>query len=423
MRKFSLLVLGITALSMQANANEITESDVEAITVERVAAIEVVQGTIAERVLAEGLAQGIRREYLSFEKGGRVTLISTDVNGVSLREGSQVKGPTKNEKFGQIIASIDERADKERLNQTMASLQAAEQRVVQAQSNLIRSENNLNLANEEFKRIESIYRKKLIPKKQFDVAKTERLNAEEGIKSAKSELSAARSDLDAQTASFNQAKVELEKTSIYAPFDGVLRTVNIRQGDYFSGPVQSVTERDREASSAVVIVDTSQYEATLNVPAYLAGSVSEGQTVYISSSAFELQQAANSDFKLGRFAKGKVYSVSPSISLDKRSVRIKVHTEEGAEYLQDGMYVSAWIFTSLKEDVLLLPYSAVMSHDNEFYVYVVRDGRAWVTPVQIGAYNNNNVEILSGLKPFDIVVTTGNHKLVHGAHIQVIKEH
>ncbi|AIU66511.1 efflux RND transporter periplasmic adaptor subunit [Vibrio coralliilyticus] len=423
MRMSRLFVMVLMVATSNSYANEIAKSELNSDSVERVAVVKVVQGAIAERVLADGLAQGIRREYLNFEKSGRVTLISTDSEGVTLREGSRVSGPTNNVKLGQLIASIDERADKERLNQTKASLQSAEQRVIQAKSNLIRSENNLNLANENFKRVESIYVKKLIPKKQFDIANTEKLNAEENIKSAKSELQAARSILNSQIASLNQAKVELEKNSLYAPFDGILRTVNIRMGDYVSGPTHSVTERDREAASAIVVVDTSQYEVSLNVPAHLATNVTEGQNVYIASSAHDLQKAASANFELGRFTKGKVYAVSPSISLDKRSIRVKVHTEYGSEYLQDGMFVSAWIYTSLKENVLLLPYSAVISHDNKHYVYLVRDGRAWLTPIEVGVYDERNIQIVSGLQAFEQVVTTGNHKLVHGSRIQVVEEH
>ena len=263
--------------------------------------------------------------------------------------------------------------------------------------------------------------KKLISKKLFDVARTELLNDQEMLTTANSELSAALSDRDSTQADLNQTKVELEKTSIYAPFDGVLRIMNIRPGDYFAGPAPASSEREKESTSAAVIVDTSEYEITLNVPAYAGDELAEGQLVYIGASPQTIRLAAKTEFTRGKVAKGYVFSVSPSISLDKRAITVKVHTEQGAEYLKDGMYVNAWILTSQKKNAKVIPHSALLMRDNKPFVFVLKDNRAWLRPITMGIFGDSSIEIINGLHLGDKVITTGKHKLVHGASVKVVE--
>jgi HlyD family secretion protein len=388
----------------------------------KVAVIKVQRETISNWALAEGLSQGIRREYLNFEKSGRVTFIAKDNKKIQLREGSFVYGPSKNKKFGELIASIDERADSERLNQIQAGLNASGQQVLQAESSLIRSKNNLALSKSKFMRTQSIWEKKLISKSRFDVARNSLLNAEEAHKAAQAALSAEKSQLNSQQAILNQAKVSLEKTSIYAPFNGILRTVNIRQGDYFSGPGTGLTEREKESSAAVVVVDTSQYEITLNVPIYSGIDIQEDQQVYIGYSSLDISKAIESEFSFGKVAKGRVFSVSPSISLDKRAIEVKVHTSEGAQYLKDGMYVSAWILVSQQLDTLVVPFNAVMMRDNKPYVFVLKGEKAELKQVATGIIGHHKIQVTEGLQPGDLIVATGNHKLVNGSLVQVVEE-
>ena len=387
-----------------------------------VSSVKAKTGVIYDWVLAEGLAQGIRREYLNFESGGKVTFIARDQKGLPVREGSFVYGPSSGSKLGQLLASVDERADSEALKQSKAELQTAKLRTIQAKSQLVRAQNNLELTESDFARTKVIWEKKLISKKQFDVAQTERLNSQEALRSAEAELEAAKSQELSVSAQLNQAKVKLEKASIYAPFDGVLRTVNIRKGDYISGPGMVTSDREREKNAAMVVVDNSQYEITLNIPSYLGDKLSENQSVYIGLSPAAISEAAQTQFTHGQVVEGSVFSVSPSISLAKRAIEVKVHTTNGAELLKDGLYVSAWILADKKEDAVVLPYSALVMRDNKSFVYVLdRLGKANLTRIKTGITGHYQIEVLQGLKPGMEVVTTGNHKLVDGTPVRVVE--
>ena len=379
------------------------------------------QRTIYDWAYSEGLAQGIRREYLNFERGGKVTFIATDSNNIPVRAGSFVKGPKSGERFGQLLGKVDERTDAESVREAEAGLVAADLRIEQAESQLKQAQNNLNLATTSYERAEYIWKQKLIPKEQYESSRTELLNAQESLKTAKAELATARSQKKSTIAQLNQAKVALEKTSIFAPFDGVLRKVNVREGDFWAGPAAAISDRERESSSAMVIVDTSQYEITLNVPYYAADKLKEGQPVFISWSPAKLTNSSKKAFNDGQVTKGEVFSVSPSISLEQRAIEVKVHTSEGAALLKDGMHVTAWIMVDQKDNALTVPYEAIVTRNNKAYVYVANDDNtAGLVQVTTGVEGLENVEILSGLKAGMQVITAGNHKLVDGTAIRLV---
>ena len=416
-----VLTLGISSTVYSASEPVTSSSSISSKAVS-VAVIKVQKGTIYDWVTAEGLAQGIRREYLNFERGGKVTFIARDDQGIPLRAGSFVRGPQNEGQLGQLLASVDERADEEALKQSEAELRSARLNVEQTLSALKQAENNLALSESEFERTQAIWKKKLISKQDYDSSKTQLLNAREAIRTAKAQYESAKSQQAAATAGLNQARIGLEKTSIYAPFDGVLRRVNIRQGDYFAGPGGAVSDREQEISSAMVVIDNSQYELTLNIPYYYADTVQEKQSVLIALNSEVINQVSQDMTTRNQITQGEVFSVSPGISLDTRAIEVKVHTRSGAEYLKDGLFVNAWILVNQKDDALLLPYEALVIRNNRTFVYTVdSDNKARLTPVKVGIEGLRQVEVISGLSEGDQIVTTGHHQLVNGTLVKVVK--
>lgn len=376
---------------------------------------------VRDWAFAEGIAQGIRREYLNFESGGKVVFLADDHSGNRLRPGSFVSGPKSGERFGQLLARIDERTGAEAVKGYEASLRSAILGIEQAQAQLHQAQNNHHLAQTNFQRAESMWARELISKERYEAAKTDLLNTQQSMNNASAALAAARSQKLAAQAQLNQGKVNLEKTGIFAPFDGQLRAVNIRQGDYWAGPAAAMSDKEREMHAAMVVIDTSQYEVTLNVPYYAADKLAEGQTVYLSWSNEKLLNAARSGFTTQDISLGKIFSVSPSISLNKRAIEVKVHTFQGSDTLKDGMHVSAWINVAEKPQALSVPHQAVMMRNNQPFVYVVnQDNKAQLTAITTGIEDLYRVEVVAGLKAGERVVVNGEHLLVHGSQVRIV---
>ncbi|HBR98006.1 MAG TPA: hypothetical protein DD979_11605, partial [Gammaproteobacteria bacterium] len=208
------------------------------------------------------------------------------------------------------------------------------------------------------------------------------------------------------------------------PFDGIITRVNVREGDFYTGAKPAASDNERELQAAIVLMDTGQFEATLNLPLWDDTQVATGQRVYLAGTNSVLAHAAEGGFAQGAFATGYVQSISPSISLDKRAITVKVLTESGEQYLRDGAFVTAWIVTREREAVLAIPDSAIANYESGSYVYVHNPDQQTVTqqPVTLGSEGQRLVEILDGLGGGERIVIEGGRMLTQDGPVMVVGE-
>ena len=84
-----------------------------------------------------------------------------------------------------------------------------------------------------------------------------------------------------------------------------------------------ITDQQRELNAAIAVVDTSRFEVRLNVPYYAANKLKEQQRVFISANTQQLVNAAKHGIEQASdIIQGRVFSVSPSISLGKRAIEV-----------------------------------------------------------------------------------------------------
>ena len=69
----------------------------------------------------------------------------------------------------------------------------------------------------------------------------------------------------------------------------------------------------------------------------------------------------------------------------------------------------------------MIPEGAVQASEQGFVTYAVQDGKASLRPIQLGLRTGTGVvEILSGLKPGEIVVTEGSDRLADGVPVEAV---
>ena len=88
--------------------------------------------------------------------------------------------------------------------------------------------------------------------------------------------------------------------------------------------------------------------------------------------------------------------------------------------LRSGMYADARLLIDEKKDTLLVSRDAVTLIDDQPTVYVINGDRVEQRQVSTGLENDGQIEILSGLKEGDTVVTAGQPNLVDGAKVEVV---
>ena len=375
---------------------------------------------LAAWTFAEGTAEARNKAYLNFEQPGKVVHIGSQADGSSLREGSRVFGPKDNVRLGQLLAGIDNRENSAQVQALQANLQSVQERQREARAGLARANNDLEQAKRDHDRIERIYDKGVVSRDEFDRSQTQLLNAGTAVAAAESALKAVESEEKSVAAELNRATVSLEKNSLFAPFDGVITAMNIEADNYYYPPMGVTTGREREATSAIVIVDDSSFEIQLEVPAREAEKVREGQTVFLANNDQQLYKAAESGFDDSSIVTGQVWSVSPSISLQSRSQQVKVRTTSEAPGLRDGMFMRAWIAVEEKSETLALPWSVLSFRNGRPYVYVInKDNDAELRLLTLGLQGLHNIQVVSGLEAGEQVIVRGQHLVAEGSRVKV----
>ncbi len=198
-----------------------------------------------------------------------------------------------------------------------------------------------------------------------------------------------------ETAMINleQAKQDLLKTEIIAPFDGTVVSVDVKTNDQLS-------QFDYASKPAVYLVDTKTIRMKGIIDEIDITKVSVGQSAIIKVDALP-----------GRDLRGSVRFVSPFGTLQSGVVNFPVEIymdkDENTEGLRGGLTATADIITGMRENVLQVPNRAIKGLSGDYWVDVVLDASSAKTekrPVKTGVQNKKNTEIVSGLKEGEMVL-------------------
>jgi len=389
--------------------------------------IRTVRGPIHALVFGEGTARAVRREFLTFEHPGKVTYVKTDKDGLPISEGARVKGPQPGQQLGELLASVDKRQHVEELKVAGSGLVESKQQVAVARAQIAQAEAEQNLAMENYKRKETLYGVKAISKYELDVARTNLKTSDTAVQSAHAQLESAQSGVKAAAARINQARLPMERSSIYAPFDGVLTYVNIKQGDYFAANLVDLSSEEALLRTIpMVIIDPDQFEVTLELPYFEGVLATPGQPALIMTSAHMFPSVAdlNVDGPLHEgMVRGAVFSVNPAVSPGGRSIQVKVRTDKGSQGIRDGMFVTCWIVVDEKADAVVVPFDVFIYRQNKPYVFRVDQAGKRVEQIEVveGISGLSMQEILQGVSEGELLVTDGRHRLSNGAPVDVIE--
>lgn len=340
----------------------------------------------------------------------------------------------------QVKNAVNE-LEKAKINVPVAELETAQARYRGAEAALKTAKANLETAKSQVKTTSTqLEQAKIdVPVVEYEAAKAKYLNADAALETAVANLQMAHSQVEASFAKLDQAELNLERTSIFAPFDGIITYLNINLGDYITPQALNTSnEQAMIQTTPIVLIDPSEYEITLNLPAFVGSGVSPQMPAFIMPSGVSfpeepkpsevkdtgLLDKLGGDQGIEQFliTKGQVYSVSPSISPRERSIQVKIRTTEGAEYLQDGMFVAVRITVEEKVNVVVVPTNSMIFRKNECYAFIVDPTTYTVTKRQFwpGIGDVRKQEVIEGIKEGELVVTEGRFRLVDGAKVEIL---
>jgi len=199
---------------------------------------------------------------------------------------------------------------------------------------------------------------------------------------------------------YDNASLQLSKLSITAPFDGIIVDLN-----YYS-PGQKV---DVGANIARVM-NYAQLYSEVSLPGKEMGRIHVGQEALVTNYAYP-------DDTLS----GEVSQLSPALDPDSRTFKVSVAVENPELILRPGMFVKIDIVAAQKDSAVVIPKDIILDRRGAKTVFVVEKGIAMERKIETGLSNRTEIEVTSGLKDGERLVTRGYETLQNRSRIKVVK--
>ncbi|KXL54184.1 cobalt-zinc-cadmium resistance protein CzcB [Anaerotignum neopropionicum] len=204
----------------------------------------------------------------------------------------------------------------------------------------------------------------------------------------------AKASMEALDISLDVLKKQIGDCTVTSPMSGVIVQRNVERGSFIS-----------QATPAYVIMDLSTIKVEVGVSEQAVNSIHVGDEVQVSMSAV-------SDTPLI----GKVSTISPaSGQAGTYSVKVELNNKDGS--IKAGMLADVSFTKEKAEAVVVLPRSAVLTKNDETYVYVVEGDIAKKTLVTTGIDTGETIEITSDLPAGTLVVTRGQTYISDGEQV------
>jgi multidrug efflux system membrane fusion protein len=319
------------------------------------------QRTVPFEITAPGTVEPMRAVQVTAQVSGTVT-------GVRFREGEDVRQ-------GAVLLEIDARPYQNALRQAEAALAR----------DLIQLDN----ARRQVERYRSLARNTDITAEQFEALLTSASALEATVKSDSAEV--------------DNARLNLEYTTIRAPISGRTGSLLIKEGNVVrangSGPLLTVNQ-------------TQPILVRFAVPAPNLPLIRRYQD---SSLAVRVQ--ANSDTTVHQ---GTMVFVDNAVDTTTGTILLKARFDNPGGALWPGQFVTATLVLYEERNAVVIPIPAVVEAEGGNYVYVVgEDDTAVQRPVVVGRSVGDDVVVNEGLAAGETVVTDGQLRLVPGARVQI----
>lgn len=220
---------------------------------------------------------------------------------------------------------------------------------------------------------------------------------------AQARIEAAKAQVRAGEEELAQARARLAKGLVRSPIDGVVSLKDVNVG--------SLTSDAAAGKPIFKIVDNRLMNLTVTVPSSQMSSVKLGQPLEFQT-----------DGVPGRTFTGKVMFINPSVNDADRSLSVIAEVPNQPELLKGGLFAKGKIITGKRAGVILVPRGTLASLDLEkrsAALYVVENGAARRREVATGAISGDRVEVASGLKAGEQLVSRGGFNIKDGDKVLV----
>jgi len=252
---------------------------------------------------------------------------------------------------------------------------------------------------EQFENTKKLYQKGLISREKYEDAQKEyeMVLIESGEK--KDEIMAAAKGLTQAEVNVKKAKMNLQKTKILAPFQGIICDIQVSPGEHVTSGRELFT-----------LVDISRINVHARVLESEIGKMKVGREVDLRFSAYP-----------GKVFKGRVKAISPIVNAEDKTCKVIIDVANPEEEIKPGMYAEVEIAAEIYENRLLIPQEAVLVRSGRKLVFIYDDGLAKWRYIETGLENEDYAEVLDNVKEGELVLVDGHFTLSHDARVKIEK--
>jgi HlyD family secretion protein len=327
----------------------------------------VTRGAIASVIAATGTLEAVTTVQVGTQVSGTIQTLHADYNSIVRR--------------GQALARLDPSLYQSAIEQSRANL-------VRAQADLDRLEVTLADADVKLQRARELSGRQLIPASELDAAGVNRQLAAAQVKSAAAQVTQAR-------AALTQAEVNLAKTVVTSPIDGIVIARNVDVGQTVAASLQAPT-------LFLLAADLTRMQLKANVDEADLGRIAAGQRVTFTVDAYPADTF-----------RGVVQQVrlNPVVEQNVVTYAAIIGAENPALKLKPGMTASVTVEVARRDGVLRVPAAALRFRPTADVkeklgadaaevtgpaVWLYVDGRMEAVRVKTGISDNTFTEIVEG---------------------------
>lgn len=357
--KISIVILLLFAFYSCSQQNKKEESVESTFSAAPVKVFQVKKQKISEKLFYTGLIEAWKSINVTPDIGGKITKIHVE-------EGDKVEK-------GQLLAELDTRAIRLQLEQAKAGVAVAEANYKDAKRNM--------------DRMERLMQEKAVSDQQYEKIRL-------AFEAAEAQLQQARTALDL-------ADHQLDVSLMKASFSGIIASKNAEVGDVINPMMGGFSPN----SGVLTLMDFSKVKIEIDVSHQDIVRMKKGQTALLEAADFPK-----------KVFQGRVTVVNLTASPLTKKFKVEVGVDNPDLILRPNTFGEVTFEVETHENALVIPQKAVLENK---YVFLAKGNKVEKKEVILGLQNKETVEVVSGLKEGDLVVSEGNFGLEEGAAIEV----